>query len=270
MLQNVAAGFHRTTRFGCIAALFCGLNCTAHAADAQPSYPELVVDDVKHVVTAPMRWEKDDWMDFGIATLAVAGTAALIDQPVRKAMIRHHGSNKYMRRIEPFGAEYSLGVLGGFYLAGVALDNDKAVSVAQDGLAASIVASGIVTPALKFTIGRSRPRQNAGRYDFHPFSGSVSFPSGHTTQAFAVASVISAHYDNLLVDTAAYGVAAAVGLARVYHDAHYTSDVVAGAIIGTLVGHSIVEHNQKLREGKLALLPEVGPDMVGVRLAARF
>lgn len=267
MFQNVAAGLH--IRSALVAALL-GLSCTAQAAEAPPSYPEIVVDDVKHVVTAPMRWEKDDWVDFGIATFAVVGTAALIDQPVRKAMIRHHGSNKYMRRIEPFGAEYSVGVLGGFYLAGVALDNDKAVSVAQDGLAASIIASGIITPALKLTIGRSRPRDNAGRYDFRPFSGSVSFPSGHTTQAFAVASVISAHYDNLLVDTAAYGVAAAVGLARVYHDAHYTSDVVAGAIIGTMVGHSVVEHNQKLRDGKLALLPEIGPDMVGMRLAGKF
>lgn len=265
MFENVTAGPLRAT----IAALLC-LNCTAHAADTTPSYPEMVLDDAKHVITAPARWEKDDWRDFGIATLAVAGTAAVIDQPVRRAMLRHHGSNGYVQEINRLGAEYSLGVLGGFYVAGTVLDNDTAVSVAQDGLAASIIASGIVTPALKFTIGRSRPNQNAGRYDFHPFSGSASFPSGHATQAFAVASVVSAHYDNLLVKIAAYGLATGVGVARTYYDAHYTSDVVAGAIIGTLVGHAVVGQNRRLRSGKLALLPMVGPDTVGVRLAGRF
>lgn len=268
MFPNLA-GLHRVVQSGCIAVLLC-LSCTARAADAPPSYPEIVIDDVKHIVTAPTRWKKDDWQDFGLATLAVVGTAAIIDRPLRKEMLRHHGNNRFMRDVERFGAEYSLGILGGFYLAGVATDNDKAVNVAQDGLAASIVASGIVTPVLKIATGRSRPNRNQGYNDFRPFSGSMSFPSGHTTQAFAVASVISAHYDNLLVDTVAYGVAAAAGLARTYHDAHFASDVVAGAIIGTLVGQAVVEHNQKLREGKLALLPEVGPDMVGVRLAGKF
>jgi membrane-associated phospholipid phosphatase len=269
MFQNVAAGLHRLTRTGFIATLLC-LSCTSQAADVTPSYPEMVINDAKHVLTSPARWEKDDWQDFGIATLAVVATAAVIDQPVRKAMLRHHGSNGYVHEVERFGAEYSLGVLGGFYVAGAVLDDETAVSVAQDGLAASLIASGIVTPALKFAIGRSRPNQNAGRYDFHPFSGSASLPSGHTTQAFAIASVVSAHYDNLLVKIVAYGLASGVGLARTYHDAHFASDVVAGAIIGTLVGHAVVEHNQKLRAGKLALLPMIGPDTVGVRLAGRF
>lgn len=267
MFQNIAAGLRIQTA---LAAALLLLNCAAHAADAPPSYPEMVIDDAKHVLTAPARWEKDDWQDFGLAALAVAGAATVIDAPVRKAMLRHHGTNKYMREINRLGAEYSLGVLGGFYVAGAVLDDETAVSVAQDGLAASIIASGIVTPALKFAVGRSRPNQNAGRYDFHPFSGSASFPSGHATQAFAVASVVSAHYDNWPVRIVAYGLASGVGLARTYYDAHFTSDVVAGAIIGTLVGHAVVEHNQRLRAGKLALLPMVGPGTVGVQLAGRF
>jgi hypothetical protein len=270
MFENVAAGLHRTTRIGCAAALLFSLSGTAHAADAAPSYPEILIDDVKHVVSAPARWEKDDWQDFGLATLAVVGTAAIVDRPLRNEMRRHHGSNRFMRDVERFGAEYSLGVLGGFYLAGVVLDDDKATSVAQDGLAASIVASGIVTPALKFATGRSRPNQNAGLYNFRPFSGAASFPSGHTTQAFAVASVVSAHYDETWVKCTSYTVAGLVGLARTYHDAHFASDVVAGALIGTLVGQSVVAHNQTLRSGKLALLPEIAPGMVGVRVAGSF
>lgn len=268
MFENVAAGLYRVTIPA--AALLWSLSCTAHAADAAPSYPEIVLDDVKHVVTAPARWEKDDWQDFGIATLAVVGTAAIVDRPLRREMLRHPGNSSFMRNVERFGAQYSLGVLGGFYVAGALMDDDKAVNVAQDGLAASIVASGIVTPVLKFAVGRSRPNQNRGYTNFRPFSGAASFPSGHTTQAFAVASVVAAHYDETWVKCTSYTIAGLAGLARTYHDAHFASDVVAGALIGTLVGQSVVAHNQTLRSGKLALLPEIAPGMVGVRVAGTF
>jgi len=258
-LQSLSAG-----------ALLFSLSQPAQAADAAPPYPQLVVDDIMHVATAPSRWEKQEWQNLGLATLAVVGTAAVIDRPWRDEMRRHSGTSTFMREVERFGAEYSLGVLGGFYLAGAVGNNDKAMAVAQDGLAASLVASGIVTPVLKYATGRSRPRENAGTTHFRPFSGAASFPSGHTTQAFAVASVISAHYDETWVKCSSYGVAGLVGLARTYHDAHFVSDMLAGALIGIIVGQSVVAHNQQRRSGKMALVPDITPDRIGVRLAGSF
>jgi membrane-associated phospholipid phosphatase len=251
-------------------ALLLSLAGTTHAADFIPSYPAMLADDIKYVVSAPSRWQTRDWQNLGWAALAIAGTAAIADRPIRDAMRRQSGSSIFMREVEHFGAEYSAGVLGGFYLAGVAGDNDKAIAVAQDGLAASLIASGIVTPALKYVTGRSRPRENAGIANFNPFSGASSFPSGHTTQAFAVASVISAHYDQTWVQCSSYTVAGLVGAARSYHDAHFASDVLAGALIGTLVGQSVVGHNQSRRSGNVVLLPEAAPGLAGVRLAGRF
>ncbi|MDO8812270.1 MAG: phosphatase PAP2 family protein [Gallionella sp.] len=258
-LQSLSAG-----------ALLFSLSQPAQAADAAPTYPQLVVDDIKHVVIAPSRWEKQEWQNLGLATLAVVGTAAVVDRPWRDGMRRHSGTSTFMRNVERFGAEYSLGVLGGFYLAGAVWNNDKATTVAQDGLAASLIASGIVTPALKYATGRSRPRENADIAHSRPFSGAASFPSGHTTQAFAVASVISAHYDETWVTYSSYGVAGLVGLARTYHDAHFASDILAGALIGTLVGQSIVAHNQQRRSGKVALIPDIAPNRLGVRLTGNF
>lgn len=242
----------------------------AQAADTSPSYTGLLVDDVKHVVTAPTRWQQQEWQNFGLATLAVVGTAALVDRPLRDEMRRHNGNSRLMRDVERFGAQYSLGVLGGFFLAGTLGDNDKALIVAQDGLTASIIASGIVTPVIKYAAGRSRPSQNPGVHHFRPFSGAASFPSGHTTQAFAVASVISAHYDQTWIKCTSYSVASLVGVARTYHDAHFASDVVAGALIGTLVGQSVVDYNQQRRAGKLALLPDTSSGGIGMRLAGNF
>ena len=102
------------------------------------------------------------------------------------------------------------------------------------------------------------------------YSSNSSFPSGHTTEAFALASVIADHYQESWVGYASYSVAGLVGIARSYHGAHFASDVLAGALIGTLVGKSVVAHNNQLRAGKVVMLPEIGPGMIGVRLTRNF
>jgi membrane-associated phospholipid phosphatase len=257
------------------------LNVTVRADDSPPppqpdnlSYPNILLDDVKHVLTAPARWQEHDWQNFGLAAAGVVGVAAILDGPVRDEMRRHApNDNHFLKVVERFGAEYSLGVLGGFYLAG-ATGNETAANVAQDGLSASIIASGIITPTIKFMTGRARPRENAGIAASHPFdlsySSNSSFPSGHTTQAFAVASVIANHYEESWVVYSSYTIASLVGVARIYHDAHFTSDVVAGALIGTLVGKSVVYHNKSLRSAKVVLLPEIAPGLIGVRITSNF
>lgn len=250
-----------------------GLSNTAGAADAPPSYPNLLLEDIQSVVTEPLRWQNQQWKNFGWASLAVVGTAVVIDSPLRDEMRRQPKDNNFMLNIERFGAEYSIGVVGGFYLAGSLADNDTAIMVAQDGLTASIIASGLITPALKIATGRSRPYENTGTSDFQSLGTSKrnsSFPSGHTTEAFALASVISAHYEETWIKSSAYTVAALVGIARTYHDAHFASDVLAGAFIGGWVGHGVVAHNQSRRTRNMVLLPEAEQDLLGLRLTGSF
>jgi hypothetical protein len=248
------------------------VSLAAHADDEPLSYPELLVDDVKHVVTAPARWESEDWKKAEWGTLAVAGTALVIDHPWHNEMRRHAPSNNnFMLQVERFGAQYSVAVVGGFYLVGAISGNENAVQVGEDGLTASLIASGIITPAIKLVAGRARPRANQGVNYFRPFSSAnASFPSGHTTEAFVLASVIANHYEETWVSCASYSVAGLVGIARTYHDAHFASDVLAGAIIGTLVGKSVVSYNRERRAGKVALLPDIAPGIVGLRLAGNF
>lgn len=61
-----------------------------------------------------------------------------------------------------------------------------------------------------------------------------------------------------------------VGLARSYHDAHFASEILAGPLIGTLVGKSVVAHKKPMRSGQVALLPEISPGLVWVRLERKF
>ena len=246
--------------------------CSAYQAGAtELSYPEILIDDVKHVITAPARWENAEWRQAGWASLAVAGTALVIDRPLRDEMRRHSGNDGFIAQVERFGSQYAAGVVGSFYLAGALTDDKNSLQVAQDGLAASLIASGIVTPAIKLVAGRSRPRDGEAIYNFKPFSNAnSSFPSGHTTEAFALASVIANHYDETWVACSSYSIAGLVGLARAYHQAHFASDIVAGAMIGTLIGKSVVSYNSSLRSGKLVLIPDVGRGLIGIRIAGSY
>jgi membrane-associated phospholipid phosphatase len=237
-------------------------------------YGELLLDDVTHTITAPSRWGPDEWRQIGFAGAVILGTGILLDRPIRDAAQRNrrHSLDRVANLFEPFGREYSLGVLGGFYLVGAVNNDATAMQVAQDGVASSIIASVIITPVLQRVVGRSRPRANEGVANFRPFSGgNPGFPSGHATQAFAVASVIASHYDDTpWVKTVAYGTASLVGFARVYHNAHFTSDVLAGGLIGTFVGHSVVAFNKQQRTSKVSFMPMLAPGTTGLMMQIRF
>ena len=238
-----------------------------------PTYPELLLDDVQRVMSAPLRWQQEEWKTFAWSGLAVAGAAVYLDAGISNEMSRQPQGNVSLREVERFGAEYSLGVVGGFYIAGKLMQDATALAVAQDSLTASIIASGLITPAIKIATGRSRPYEDAGTADFQGLGASKlnsSFPSGHTTEAFALASVISSHYDAAWIQGSAYTVAGLVGVARMYHAAHYASDVLAGAMIGYWTGKAVADHKQSKPLQKVLLLPEYSRELGGLRLTGSF
>lgn len=212
-------------------------------------YGVLVLEDTRHILTAPIHWKTREWMLAGVGTGAVIGVAAVLDRPIQTAMQRHRSkaTNAIARVFNPLGNEYAFIIPGGFYLAGIVGRNDTAKLVAQDAVAATLVEAGMITPMLKLAIGRSRPKDDEGTDAFAPFHGKGVFPSGHTGQAFTLASVVTEHYHAPWVTCAAYGTAGLVGFSRIVDNAHYTSDVMAGAVIGIVVGRAIVHLNTQQR-----------------------
>jgi membrane-associated phospholipid phosphatase len=229
----------------------------------------LVVTDFRGVFTAPARWDARDW---GLFSLAVAGVAGVsqADRPLQKDVL---GPSAFATHLadgfRPFGSYAAFGVLGGFYLGGLVAGDNKAQETALDGFIASLIAGGVITPFLKEAVGRSRPSAHLGVYDFHPFSGAASFPSGETTQAFVVGSVVAAEYPKPWVEIVSYGTATLVAYARMRENAHFASDVLAGAIIGTVVGRAVVHINQRLR-ARISAAPLLGPNERGLVLATAF
>ncbi|MFI5180446.1 MAG: phosphatase PAP2 family protein [Thermoanaerobaculia bacterium] len=222
---------------------------------------KLILFDTGDILTAPIRWDGNDWLKFGIGAAAVTTTVLVLDQPVREASQRSRTTSRddVATVIEGFGSQYSWAVIGAFAVAGWGFDDTKSRRVVVDALGASLIAGGIVTTAVKYGVGRYRPGDTAATWYAQPFSGNGSFPSGHTTQAFALAAVISGHYEETWVRVSAFFVAGCVGLARIQLDAHYASDVLLGAIIGTAVGGTVVSMNEKRREASPRLRLTVTP-----------
>lgn len=250
---------------------------TTPAAGQRPAslltrdYLHLLADDTQDILTSPLRWERQDWLLAGGLTGLIAGVSILDGNIKTEAQEgRTKNLDRFTKQAQRFGAEYSFLLLGGFEAYGYWARDPRAKAVAMDGVTASIIATGIIAPVLKFAVGRVRPARATSTFEFRPFSKSDSFPSGHTTQAFAVASVIAAHYDQWWVQGAAYGLAGLVGYSRIQQNAHFTSDVVAGAIIGTVVGRAIVHRHERPKPGAFALSPYFGARAQGLMFQKEF
>ena len=137
-----------------------------------------------------------------------------------------------------------LGISAGLLGAGLGTHRPGLTRTGRDALVAVGVASLLATTT-DIAIGRAHPEANRGTDYFAPFhvpSQNNSFPSGHTSRAFALAAVVAAHTRQPALRVIVYGAAAAVGIAEVVADRHFASDVVGGAVLGTLVGQGVVRH----------------------------
>jgi membrane-associated phospholipid phosphatase len=237
--------------------LFLSVAASASEAPETPTIPRkaarILVNEVKRygsdtaaMVRAPLQWDASMWRRAGFFFGADASAFAL-DQEIAGAAQRNRSSSSedFSRIVTPFGGRRALNLSAAVLLTGVVTKNTSLRDTGRDALEASILAGGIATPLLKWTAGRSRPNTGEGAYASDPFSGNASFPSGHATNAFAVASVFAAHSDGWLVPTIAYTLATGVAVSRVHDNVHFASDVIAGAVIGTAVGRSIVARHRR-------------------------
>jgi membrane-associated phospholipid phosphatase len=183
---------------------------------------------------------------------AVAGilllTSGLADEGLREELQEHRSgtTNSFARLGNAVGEPlYLISGIGVGLLAGELSGNKELRHLAwRVGRAAAIASA--VTTVVKYTIGRTRPT-HGDSHDFQPFGGGTSFPSGHTTLAFAVATAIADESQNGWVDAAAYGAATLTAYARVNDDRHWASDVLAGALIGHLSARWLSRRDASLR-----------------------
>jgi len=221
--------------------------------------------DSKAIATSPFRWNSKDWTKLGVFVVAESGLT-LADPAVRDFFQSNQNKTaSYISNhlLEGFGAEHSFLLISGIFTYGILAKNDKCKSTALLALESFALAS-LITRIPKTLIGRERPNnwKGDGPYTFNGPLGGVSFPSGHTTASFAVASVIATQFrDSKWIPITAYSVAGLAGLSRIYENKHWLTDVVAGATIGTLVGN-LVSH--RTTNSHLTVIPFGGSNFQGI------
>jgi membrane-associated phospholipid phosphatase len=152
------------------------------------------------------------------------------------------------------GASVMVPLVAGAFLAGRASHNEPFRAVTYD-MAQAFIVTGAYTMILKETVHRPRPDG----------SNKLSFPSGHTSNAFALATVADAHFGPK-VGVPAYAAAAAIGWCRVGKNVHHLSDVLAGATLGYVVGRTVVRQDgAPARDRKQwQIVPSAPPSGAGV------
>jgi membrane-associated phospholipid phosphatase len=203
------------------------------------------------------------WRDALLAAAFVGGTiaAAPVDLHVAEKM---RGTTLRENRIVDTSAGFFrfMGTPGpqliglAVYGYGRLADNERAARLGLHGMEALLIAN-VMTTTIKIGAGRARPRHDKDNpYNFKFMRGwlnseYMSFPSGHSTTAFAAAAAVTAetaHWwpnGKWIVGPLMFGGASMVGISRLYHNDHWASDVMAGAAIGTFAGLKVVRYNYR-------------------------
>ena len=270
LVLSAAGLFTATVAWGASADPIAADGLAAGAAadtqpDSQQSGARSVLSDIGAYYTAPLSWDGHDWAWFGGAVAAI-GLAHRYDSQVRS----HFFGPGLVTNVAPEDTKDAIptaAVLGGTWALAI-LTNDKGGY--QEGWAMIEAAglSGVTAYALKFAAGRETPDQTTNPNQWEK-SGS-SFPSLHSTAAFAVGTVLAESGNDeyrWLRRLLGYGLGVATSYERLKHNAHWLSDTVAGAALGISSANFVMDRRYGTNEeSHVALVPVPGGAMLTYRM----
>jgi membrane-associated phospholipid phosphatase len=232
----------------------CGLfPALGHTAD---SLLDTTLEDTKLYFTSPLRWDEADWLYFGGA-LAAIGAAHSFDERVRdhfatgsKAVLNGGQDRNSLRDAVPAAA-----LIAGSGLYAAFIDDHDGYREIWSLIEAGAF-SGATAEVLGYAFGRERPDETAAPNEWH--TGADSFPSLHTTVAFAVGTVFAESGNDeyrWIRRIIGYGVASATGYVRVQENVHWLSDSVAGAALGIATARFVLNRQQTQNPAALQFQP---------------
>ena len=204
---------------------------------------KISVDEGICTYSSPLRYNSTDWIKAG-ATIFTTAALMPLDKDLRKEFSKNHNDTK--DKIADVGNAYGhlitpVVVGSGIYSYGLFFKNEYVRETGRMVFEA-VLFSGIITNVTKVIAGRSRPYSERGPYFYNMFTfneGSLSFPSGHSTVAFAMSSVLANRIKNVYASIGLYTLSSVTALSRIYSDKHWASDVVLASAIGYFVGDYI-------------------------------
>lgn len=218
--------------FWCVAGLF--LLAMLHpSGDYKPSD----FREIWMIVRATrIRLRKMDAIAILCSAILVAIVWRFADAPITAWAERIQTSNveDTIRIANRFGGGMNPAMVVVFFLvAGVVYSTRRWIAY---GVAMTLAgaAAGVSVQIIKYTAGRTRPELWLGPFH-HARAASTSFPSGHTVGAFALAGVLMLASPSRTMRITAFLLALSVAVSRVLAFRHWTSDVLASAVIGMIL-----------------------------------
>ena len=232
-----------------------------------------IFSDIAYTATSPLRWDDSDWMT---AAWIAGGTSLffILDEEIRDGFEDNRSStiDDVSEFFERFGnGAISLPALGAFYLYGYFGENAKAERTALIA-AESFLVTGLFTTVLKATAGRHRPSTGDSATSFDGFTTDHgSFPSGHTSPVFAIATVIANEYEDVpYIEPISYGIATMTGLSRINDEKHWASDVFLGAALGYFTSKTLLRLHSDKKGQHFTIYPRVDRNGGGIVLGKKF
>ncbi len=237
------------------------------------NYLKNIITDTGYMLTSPWRWDKSDW----ITASMVAGTTGLffiLDDELREDFKEGRSSttDDISSVFEPFGnSAVTFPIMVGFYLYGNIWENEKIERTALLATESFLVTS-LFTGAIKLMMGRTRPFDGVSADEFDgPSTGNNAFPSGHTSTAFAIATVVTNEYEHVpLAAPISYSLATLTGLSRLNDQKHWASDVFFGAVLGYFTSKTILKLHSNKKGRHFTIYPQTDYRGGGLVLSTRF
>ncbi|MER3330266.1 MAG: phosphatase PAP2 family protein, partial [Candidatus Kapaibacterium sp.] len=160
------------------------------------------------------------------------------------------------------------------YLIGLTF-GDEYIRTTGRLMVETLVLSGFITISTRVIIGRSRPYNRIGNGTFTPFTFNFlyhSFPSGHITISFALATILSNRIDEWWATAGLYTLAALNTTSRLYFSEHWASDTFMSASIGILSALAVIKAYENSIEKKETEEKkyDIGISPLGVQFQYRF
>lgn len=237
------------------------------------NYFKGVFEDTGYLLESPLYWDRSDWAKFSLVA-GLTGAVFAFDDEIKNEIqdSRNSSRDNLSDWFEPFGNGFiTVPTMIGFYIYGRLAENKK---VKRAALLAteSFLVTGLFTTILKAASGRPRPDRGEQAGVFKIFNTSdKSFPSGHTSTAFAIATVLANEYENIpLVAPVSYGIATMTGLSRINDNKHWASDVVFGAALGYFTSKTILRLHNNQKGQHFTIYPRADFNGGGLVLSSRF
>jgi len=227
-------------------------------------YWKSYLDDGSNLITSPARWDENDWLKAG---LVVGGTGLLyvFDERINNwaQANRNSTSDGVATFVKPLGNELvALSAIAGLYGIGE-LKEDARMRKAALLSFESLIYSSALTLGFKNALHRHRPSTGAAYdvWDGPSLSNpNDSFPSGHASTAFSVATIIAREYADVpYLPFTAYSLAALTALSRINDNDHWASDVFFSSASAYFIASAISRwHEDSAGHSRLLLLPLIG------------